>query len=100
MARPIEALRICASEMRRRRVACARGVATEACRRARNGPLLLERVRPWFEALSRPTVCVTHGGVIRTLFRMVGKFSENDAAALEIVQDRILKLENSSIEWL
>ncbi|MBU0585032.1 MAG: histidine phosphatase family protein [Alphaproteobacteria bacterium] len=62
--------------------------------------MLLERVRPWFEALSRPTVCVTHGGVIRTLFRMVGKFSENDAAALEIVQDRILKLENSSIEWL
>ena len=33
--------------------------------------MLLERVKPWFDALDRQTVCVTHGGVMRTLFRMV-----------------------------
>ena len=26
--------------------------------------MLQERVRPWFEALGRPTVCVAHGGVV------------------------------------
>ena len=62
--------------------------------------MLMERVRPVFEELSRPTVCVTHGGVIRTLFRMVENLSANEAAALEIVQDRVLKLENSRLEWL
>jgi broad specificity phosphatase PhoE len=61
---------------------------------------LLERVRPWFEALKRPTVCVTHGGVLRTIFRMVQGLPVKDAAALDIRQDRILRLENSRLEWL
>ena len=46
---------------------------------------------PWFEALSRPTVCVTHGGVMRTIFRMVANMPANEAAALDIVQDRVLQ---------
>ena len=62
--------------------------------------ILLERIRPWLEAVTQPTVCVTHGGVIRTLFRMIEKVPESEAAALEIVQDRVLKLENASLEWL
>ena len=33
--------------------------------------MLLERVKPWFDALDRQTVCVTHGGVVRALFRFV-----------------------------
>ena len=62
--------------------------------------MLLERVRPWFEALTRPTVCVTHGGVIRTIVTMVENMPGNKAAALDIVQDRVLRLENSKLEWL
>jgi broad specificity phosphatase PhoE len=62
--------------------------------------ILLERIRPWLEAVTLPTVCVTHGGVIRTLFRMIEKVPESEAASLEIVQDRVLKLENASLEWL
>ena len=46
--------------------------------------MLLERVKPWFEALDRQTVCVTHGGVVRTLFRMVESVSEDEAARLEV----------------
>lgn len=45
MARTIDALRICATKMRRRDVTHARCVATEACRRARNTADFLERVR-------------------------------------------------------
>lgn len=43
MERTIEALKICASKMRRRRVTRLRSVATEACRRAVNGADFLDR---------------------------------------------------------
>lgn len=62
--------------------------------------MLLERVEPWFDALTRQTVCVTHGGVIRTLFRFVEGVSEQDAANLEVPQDRILRLQGQHLEWL
>jgi exopolyphosphatase/guanosine-5'-triphosphate,3'-diphosphate pyrophosphatase len=45
MERTIDALRICASKMRRQGVARARSVATEACRRAGNCRDFLERTR-------------------------------------------------------
>lgn len=42
--RTLEALKVCGSKMRRRHVTRFRAVATEACRRARNGPEFLARV--------------------------------------------------------
>lgn len=42
--RTIDALRVCASKMRRRRVTRFRAVATEACRQALNGETFLETV--------------------------------------------------------
>ncbi|UCI06920.1 histidine phosphatase family protein [Mesorhizobium sp. B1-1-8] len=62
--------------------------------------MLLERVKPWFDALDRQTVCVTHGGVMRCLFRFVAGVSKQEAASLEIPQDRLLRLEGRSLEWL
>ncbi|QPC94169.1 histidine phosphatase family protein [Mesorhizobium sp. INR15] len=62
--------------------------------------MLLERVKPCFDEMERSTVCVTHGGVIRTLFRFVLDMAEDEAANLEIPQDRVLKLEGKSLEWL
>ncbi|MDX8524417.1 histidine phosphatase family protein [Mesorhizobium sp. MSK_1335] len=62
--------------------------------------MLLERVQPWFDALDRPTVCVTHGGVIRCFFRFVAGLSKQEAAGLEIPQDRLLRLKGRSLEWL
>ncbi|WP_186728892.1 Ppx/GppA phosphatase family protein [Sphingomonas panacisoli] len=41
--RTIAALRVCADKLRRRNVLVARSVATEACRRAENGPAFIER---------------------------------------------------------
>lgn len=43
--RTLDALRVCGSKIRRRRVTRLRAVATEACRRARNGPEFLARVQ-------------------------------------------------------
>ncbi|RUT96432.1 histidine phosphatase family protein [Mesorhizobium sp. USDA-HM6] len=62
--------------------------------------MLLERIKPWFDALRGPTVCVTHGGVMRCLFRFVEGMSKKDAASLEVPQDRLLRLEGRSLEWL
>ncbi|MDM7955820.1 Ppx/GppA phosphatase family protein [Blastomonas sp.] len=45
MDRAVAALSICADKLRRRHVALARSVATEACRKAANGPDFIERVR-------------------------------------------------------
>ncbi|MEE4154241.1 MAG: Ppx/GppA phosphatase family protein [Erythrobacter sp.] len=45
MDRALGALSVCAEKLRRRNVRLARSVATEACRRAANGPDFIERVR-------------------------------------------------------
>ncbi len=45
MDRTLAALAICADKLQRRNVRLARSVATEACRRAENGPAFIERVR-------------------------------------------------------
>jgi len=45
MDRAVGALKVCADKLRRRNVHLARSVATEACRRAENGPAFIERVR-------------------------------------------------------
>ncbi|MER8486123.1 histidine phosphatase family protein [Mesorhizobium sp. M1322] len=62
--------------------------------------MLFERVKPCFDALDRPTVCVTHGGVVRALFRMVLGMPEKEAANLNVPQDRLLRLEGRRLEWL
>ena len=62
--------------------------------------MLLERVRPFFEALERRTVCVTHGGVIRALFRLVEKVPKTKAGSLDTPQDRILRWQDGHLEWL
>jgi broad specificity phosphatase PhoE len=62
--------------------------------------MLLDRVKPWFDALDRQTICVTHGGVIRTLFRLVEGIPEQEAASLEVPQDRLLRLRDRHLEWL
>lgn len=44
MDRTVDALQVCASKLRRRGVTGFRGVATEACRRARNGGAFVARI--------------------------------------------------------
>lgn len=61
---------------------------------------LLSRIQPAFQAMQRDTVCVTHGGVIRCLFRMIAGCSKDEADALEIPQDRVLKISGRRLEWL
>jgi len=68
--------------------------------RAESYEMLSRRAKPWFDELKRPTVCVTHGGIFRILFRIVGRKPQKEAAALDIAQDRVLRFEDGKLEWL
>ncbi|MCX8996374.1 phosphoglycerate mutase family protein [Rhizobiaceae bacterium BDR2-2] len=54
--------------------------------------ILSWRVGSWLASVNRPTVCVCHGGVIRSLFRLVGGLEPDQAAVAETPQDRILSV--------
>ncbi|TWG89624.1 putative phosphoglycerate mutase [Mesorhizobium sp. J18] len=62
--------------------------------------MLTERVKPWLDEIERPTVCVTHGGIIRVIFHLVAGTSPERAAAMDVRQDRILHVEDGMLEWL
>jgi len=55
--------------------------------------ILSWRIGAWLKSVGGPTVCVSHGGVIRSIFRLVGGMTEDDAALMTIPQDRILEVD-------
>ncbi|MCA1403525.1 histidine phosphatase family protein [Ensifer sp. IC3342] len=62
--------------------------------------ILSWRVGAWLKSVTRPTVCVTHGGVIRVLFKLLGEMSADEAAASAIPQDRLLRIADGTIGWV
>lgn len=61
--------------------------------------ILSWRVGSWLKSLTQPTVAVCHGGVIRCLFKLVGGVAREDAANLDIPQDRVLVYAEDHLEW-
>ncbi len=64
--------------------------------------ILSWRIGAWLQSVEGPTICVAHGGVIRSLFRLIGNLAEDDAATAHIPQDRILRFDTGPgrLEWL
>lgn len=62
--------------------------------------MLAERIDRFLASVNRPTICVAHGGVIRTLFQRIGKVPDEDAAMVDIPQDRVLKIDGDQIGWI
>lgn len=62
--------------------------------------LLSVRIKKWLGTVTGQTMCVTHGGVIRVLFHIVNGIAPSEAAEIEVVQDRVLKLENGRLGWI
>jgi len=62
--------------------------------------MLAARVRPWLESVTQPTVCVTHGGIVRVVFALLGIMEPAEAAGMNVPQDRILRLRGGTLEWL
>ncbi len=61
--------------------------------------ILCWRIGSFLNDTTRPTVCVSHGGVFRAAFRLHG-MGEEDAAHTPIHQDRILRLDEKGMHWL
>lgn len=68
--------------------------------RAESYEILSWRVGSWLKDIDGPTVAVCHGGVIRCLFKLIGRLDKQDAARLDIPQDKLLKYENNRLEWV
>lgn len=62
--------------------------------------ILSWRVAAWLKSVSRPTVMVAHGGVIRSLFRLIADMPPAEAAAMRAHQDRPVKLDDDGVAWL
>lgn len=64
--------------------------------------ILSWRVGSWLKSVTRPTVCVSHGGVMRSILRLVGGMTGDEAAEAYIHQDRILGVDVAKGEalWL
>ncbi|SCX12761.1 Glucosyl-3-phosphoglycerate phosphatase [Agrobacterium sp. DSM 25558] len=64
--------------------------------------ILSWRIGAWLASVDRPTVCVCHGGVIRSMFRLVSGVDKDVAAEIAIPQDRILRVETEkgTVEWI
>lgn len=62
--------------------------------------ILTERIRPVLQEMERDTICVTHGGIIRSIFRLTDTLSPAECAALIVPQDRVLRLRDGRLEWL
>lgn len=63
--------------------------------------ILSWRVGAWLRSLSGPTICVTHGGVVRSAFRLVANLSEHEAATMTVPQDKLLRIDlgAGTLEW-
>ncbi|TPW28720.1 histidine phosphatase family protein [Pararhizobium mangrovi] len=62
--------------------------------------MLAERVEPWLRSVEKDTVCVCHGGIMRAIFFLVGGLPGDEAAHAETPQDRILKYDGTTLDWL
>ena len=61
--------------------------------------ILSWRVGSWFNGIDKPTVCVSHGGVFRALFKFSG-MPASEAAHAPVFQDRILRVDDAGAAWL
>lgn len=68
--------------------------------RAESYAMLAERTDSFLATVNRPTICVAHGGVIRTLFQRIGKVGDDVAALMDVPQDRVLKIHHDEMNWL
>jgi probable phosphoglycerate mutase len=62
--------------------------------------MLVDRVRPVLDDLTRDTVIVAHGGVARAFLAVTCGVSSRDAASIDIWQGRVLVIEGRKHRWM
>ena len=62
--------------------------------------MVMARVVSWLESVTRPTVVVSHGGVMRCLRGHVMGLPNDAILHLEVPQDKVMLIENGSVRLL
>ena len=68
--------------------------------KAESYEILSWRVSGWLQSVTGPTVCVTHGGVIRSILKLCAASGAIEASEADIRQDRILSLADGALTWI
>jgi probable phosphoglycerate mutase len=68
--------------------------------KAESYEILSWRVSGWLQSVTAPTVCVTHGGVIRSILKLCAASGTIEASEADIRQDRILSLVDGALTWI
>lgn len=67
--------------------------------KAESYEMLARRIAPWLETVEKPTVCVTHGGIVRCVFHLVQGMPGDEAAGMLVPQDQVLELKEGRLIW-
>ncbi len=64
--------------------------------------ILSWRIGAWLQQLEKPCICVCHGGVIRSIVRLVSGMDKDVACDLNIPQDNILVVDRQAgtLNWI
>ncbi len=62
--------------------------------------LLADRVRTVLASLNCPTVITAHGGVLRSIYYLIGEMEAEEAAIAEVPQDQFLFVDGSKLRWV
>lgn len=62
--------------------------------------MLVDRIRPILDDLTRDTVIVAHGGVARAFLAICCGVNSRQAASMDIWQGRVLVIEGRSYRWV
>jgi len=62
--------------------------------------MLVDRIRPFLDDITRDTVVVAHGGVARAFLSICCGVSSRQAASLDIWQGRVLVIEGRNHRWV
>lgn len=68
--------------------------------KAESYEILSWRVSGWLQSVTGPTVCVTHGGVIRSVIKLCAVSGAIEASETDIRQDSILRLDAGTLTWI
>lgn len=70
--------------------------------RAESYEILSWRIGAWLQSVTQPTVCVTHGGVIRTVFKLIAGMPKDEACEMAVAQDQFIEVDREAgrIRWI
>jgi broad specificity phosphatase PhoE len=62
--------------------------------------MLADRVRAVLAGLDSPTVITAHGGVLRSIYYLIGDMDPDKAAIADVPQDQFLFVDGASMRWV